>query len=407
MGSQLQKPLIGTQINWGHPLSRGLVGCWLMNEGAGDRIYDLSLNGNDGVFVNDPAWQPGQDGIVVGFDGADSIDVGDSAILNFGTSINFTIFARIKRSSIGNFDFIIDKRSSNNNGYIFFITNGNKVGFNINAVDTISTDSIADTKWYSVIGVANRSENAQIYIDGIANGSAVDISGAGNVTKAVDLIISGRSFNRPAHIFDGPIGDVRIWNRALTSQEISELYLNPYGMFEHLPIWKILPASRETFENLALLTNVKRSLEKYIHDNLYTTENLSVDFDGIPFDDSAIAESWLQPRIVNVNREYARQSSNIKYGNDTDIELKFSIFVKKSGTTLTHKHYLLRDKVANYFKIGEDINLKDYVGDSSTLTNMRVRNISSDFPLPETNELLGYEVSWMINYTEEITQAIR
>ena len=24
-----------SQINWGHPLSQGLVGCWLMNEGGG------------------------------------------------------------------------------------------------------------------------------------------------------------------------------------------------------------------------------------------------------------------------------------------------------------------------------------------------------------------------------------
>src|SRR4030042_101428 len=29
------KPPLGSQINWGHPLSRGLVGCWLMNEGGG------------------------------------------------------------------------------------------------------------------------------------------------------------------------------------------------------------------------------------------------------------------------------------------------------------------------------------------------------------------------------------
>ena len=28
-------PPLGSQINWGHPLSKGLVGCWLMNEGRG------------------------------------------------------------------------------------------------------------------------------------------------------------------------------------------------------------------------------------------------------------------------------------------------------------------------------------------------------------------------------------
>ena len=163
----------------------------------------------------------------------------------------------------------------------------------------------------------------------------------------------------------------------------------------------------EVFENLALLTNVKRSLEKYIYDNLFTTEGINIDFDGVPFDDTEVSESWLQPRIINIDRDYVRQASGSKYGNDTDIELSFGIFVKKSGTTLTHKHYLLRDTVANYFKVGQDIDLKNYAGNRTRLTNMRIRSISTDSPEPETNTTLGYRVSWIINYTEEITQAIR
>src|SRR3990167_7263966 len=36
------KPVVGSQINWGHPLAKGLVGCWLMNERGGRKIIDLS-----------------------------------------------------------------------------------------------------------------------------------------------------------------------------------------------------------------------------------------------------------------------------------------------------------------------------------------------------------------------------
>ena len=36
------KPPLGSQLNYSHPLSQGLVGCWLMNEGGGKILTDLS-----------------------------------------------------------------------------------------------------------------------------------------------------------------------------------------------------------------------------------------------------------------------------------------------------------------------------------------------------------------------------
>ena len=39
-----QKPPLGSIIDWSHPLARGLVGCWLLNEGGGDAIYDMVEN---------------------------------------------------------------------------------------------------------------------------------------------------------------------------------------------------------------------------------------------------------------------------------------------------------------------------------------------------------------------------
>ncbi|MBU0598822.1 LamG domain-containing protein, partial [Patescibacteria group bacterium] len=66
------KPLLGVQLNRSHPLAKGLVGCWVMNEGAGNKIYDLSGNGNDGSFPGgtaNPLWKPGRTGPALKFDG--------------------------------------------------------------------------------------------------------------------------------------------------------------------------------------------------------------------------------------------------------------------------------------------------------------------------------------------------
>ena len=56
------KPPLGTQLNYSHPLSQGLVGYWLMNEGSGNQLNDLSLNGNDLAFYNTPQWVTGESG---------------------------------------------------------------------------------------------------------------------------------------------------------------------------------------------------------------------------------------------------------------------------------------------------------------------------------------------------------
>ena len=72
------KPPVGSQINWGHPLARGLVGCWLLNEGAGRKAYDLSEYRNHGTLTSmaipptpNSGWNPGRTGIGLSFDGVD------------------------------------------------------------------------------------------------------------------------------------------------------------------------------------------------------------------------------------------------------------------------------------------------------------------------------------------------
>lgn len=52
------KPPVGTTVNWGHPLSKNLIGCWLFNEGGGSQVFDLARPGSRAVLSTpaNPVW---------------------------------------------------------------------------------------------------------------------------------------------------------------------------------------------------------------------------------------------------------------------------------------------------------------------------------------------------------------
>ena len=93
------KPPVGSQINWGHPLAQGLVGCWLMNEGGGKRLQDLYSNSlstmNTGVieYISTPK------GMGVKFNG-DIVDCGNNPKTNFTLDRrSFSIYFLLKSNS--------------------------------------------------------------------------------------------------------------------------------------------------------------------------------------------------------------------------------------------------------------------------------------------------------------------
>jgi len=88
----LVKPPLGVQLIPGHPMNRGLVGWWLMNEGTGGTIYDLRGNGNYGTLEGDTHWVSGQHGPCLSFDGGgDYVDVTSSSLLSLPQTFNFTL----------------------------------------------------------------------------------------------------------------------------------------------------------------------------------------------------------------------------------------------------------------------------------------------------------------------------
>ena len=211
----------------------GLVGYWNFDEGTGTTAGDSSGNGNTGTLVNGPTWTTGKVGSgALQFDGVnDYVNMGDpvSGIFDFGSTNPFTVSAWFKTSSLAVDRAIVTKSLSNNNqGYFMRVTqstnllqvrirdgSGNQTNINSNA-------AVSNGLWHHGVMVVDR--NAQLlrlYVDGSQNGSA-DISNVGSLSNTDSFRIG--VFNGLANYFTGSIDEVRTYNRALSPQEIIDLY---------------------------------------------------------------------------------------------------------------------------------------------------------------------------------------
>ncbi|GAA3622486.1 choice-of-anchor D domain-containing protein [Flavivirga jejuensis] len=155
------------------------------------------------------------------------IDLGD----NNDLTGNFTISAWIKSNT--NNRTIISKGSAA--GYEFSInSSGNLVmNFNSGTQTVTSTNSVPQNIWHHVAVIYNGT-TTKIYIDGIEDGTA-NIS-TSPVANSESFLI-GASGSSPSNFFSGEMDELRIWNRALTvdqlrfvmNQEIEVSGGNVYG----------------------------------------------------------------------------------------------------------------------------------------------------------------------------------
>ena len=242
----LQKPPLGVQINRAHPLARGLVGCWLFNEGGGDKVYDLSGYNNHGTLngmafpaTTTSGWNPGRDGIGLAFDGTDDyIDCGNDASLNITDAITIEVWVLI--AGWNRWMRIVDYFTNDSEqGWFLSRENiNNKIEFrlqNIVASSSLVTGTLNIGQWYNIVGVYDKADSiAKIYVDGLEVNSKTP---SGTLTYAgVDNLGIGARLQGegtpPFEYFNGQIDEVRIYNRALSADEIQQLYIEPYCIFE-------------------------------------------------------------------------------------------------------------------------------------------------------------------------------
>ena len=227
-----------------HPRYRGMVGHWIMAEGGGTKVRDISGFGNDGTMTNmEPGtdWVIGQFGRALDFDGVDDY----VALAGFtATYAAYTISAWIAPNSVGegNFGTILSKETTTNN-FHFRFTVGNNLRFFAKWTGTDGEwgtpipSLTPDGSWHHVVltykAVAGKTPN--IYIDGIDQ-SLTQTSGptTGSEDFSSNPYIIGNRSNE-TRTFDGLIDDVYVFNRVFNTAEIWSLYTDPFLEFDRRP----------------------------------------------------------------------------------------------------------------------------------------------------------------------------
>ncbi|MFA5013232.1 MAG: LamG-like jellyroll fold domain-containing protein [Candidatus Paceibacterota bacterium] len=205
----------------------GLVSWWTMdtNDTNGTKIYDKSGFKNTAVAVASPTSAKGKINQGVYFNGTTQyLSAADSSSLS---PANITLSAWIKPTTIDSTaDAIMGKTSDWTwlDGYGLDMFDRYHVGKNLvfwinDYWDQCVSSTISVGNWYHVVGTYDRS-NIKLY----KNGTLVD---SRPYTTAINYLASTFEIGRLSvneFNFNGSIDDIRVYNRALSAQEIAQLY---------------------------------------------------------------------------------------------------------------------------------------------------------------------------------------
>jgi hypothetical protein len=220
-------------------LSYGLVGYWNFEEGAGQTVYDSSGSGNNGILgmsssigSDEPIFNGGHDssgdtGVGLGFDGVnDFVNLGNNSSLNNSV---YTVAAWIKNPGVSGYDYIYESTYSGSgvsDQISFRLCSGSDDGRlylrhgNDTSMATLTSDyRLDDGLWHFVVGSFD--------------GSAMKLYDNGSLIESVTTSIIPRPNNRnrvigsyqgSVHFWVGSIDEVRVYNRAISDDEVRMLY---------------------------------------------------------------------------------------------------------------------------------------------------------------------------------------
>lgn len=216
------KPRI-PNIDWDNHLVKGLIFDPLLFEGGNTKVLDLITRVN-GVFASAPTWINDLLGMTLKFNGtSDFVEFPGRASIS--TNV-FSIMALVNPTTVAATQFILGPDV--NNGIGFRITSAGVLDLiqaNVAVVAT-STGSVAANVW-QLLGVTyNAAGSFVFYNNGVNIGTGTNVK----TWAAFKAQIGVERVSSPA-FFSGKMTFLKMWNRALSPQEVKELYVKPWQMY--------------------------------------------------------------------------------------------------------------------------------------------------------------------------------
>jgi len=205
-------------VDW----NRSLVGYWDGNENSGSTAYDESTYGNKGTLRNGTQWTTGRFGSALKFDGVD-----DYAEIPNSTSL--TITKAITIEAWVNLATLPSKMSTSYPGYFgksgvfsfYWSKSTNQLKWQWYDSKGATHSAYSATyfqpdKWYHLV-YSFDGKSAKGYVNGILESEQAY---TGSLASSSSIMTIGKA----GQAFKGIADEVRVWNRALSPEEIAASY---------------------------------------------------------------------------------------------------------------------------------------------------------------------------------------
>ncbi|MCX6923021.1 MAG: aryl-sulfate sulfotransferase, partial [Verrucomicrobia bacterium] len=222
---------------------------------VGETIVDQSGHGHDGVCRQDqgtlkaPALVPGPDGLsdALNFDGSFYVQIPNRP--DFNISDNITLAAWISVDALtqdwqtifcrGDWSWRLHRNGGSD--YACFHMSGPSGGY---GADGQTINIRVPKRWLHVVGTYKDGVGAKLYINGTLEASNPGVSGLIN-TDGDDPVTIGAQINNGSLVrqWQGQIDEVRLYGRALSATDVSELFGFVQTNFNSRPL-VIVPADQ-------------------------------------------------------------------------------------------------------------------------------------------------------------------
>ena len=260
----------------------------------------------------------------------------------------------------------------------------NNDAFVVNSA-SYNAGSLADGNWHHIV-ITNDGSNSKIYIDGSLD--RTDNSSGWNSLYSQDIYLGFIQRSPVVNFFDGKIDQVRIFQKALSSSEVSTLYAETASTVESLD-----PLSEDTTDTLQVLGD-SSCIATYRFEN--DEVDLSGNYDGTGTEIQYAAGRYGQAASFNGS------ASKVDIGSlGTTFQNNFSFSLWFNLDTIASS------SIAALFSTFEDYYCYAFIRDSDKKVEVRVENASTGYVIKSTSTFGTYGVWHHLAVTKSSSDGLK
>jgi len=210
--------------------------------GEGTSVRDLSRKGNNGQLgstssadAQDPGFSTGRYNGAYLFDGTDDyIDLGNPSSLQITGALTMSAWVYVNAYGTGSYTnsrFVSKYGFSNARGFELNLESTNSLArFSISgdcqaSVNTYSLTPVPTGQWVHYLGVYEPGVSVKLYVNGVLNNAVITGIPLSLCTNSNPVLVGKRTGCSNCYL-NGKVDEVRIWNKALTEDEVKEIYFS-------------------------------------------------------------------------------------------------------------------------------------------------------------------------------------